>query len=231
MRRGWRRAGRGGGECAQSPVLSALLPGGWLWLSPGCVCCWGVPRGSFGAREQGNRGVRAEARFGEESGASARQSPWERRPLPPSPTRRAYHLPQPRRGGDRGTGERLAGTLLPCPRCPMCQDEAGVDCARTPLCSRPPWVLQGCGGRCCRGPLSTPCAQATPAWHTHPAGRGETSREPLPHRCTGRGREGKPGRLMRGGGGVGAESLCPTVPSVSCVLFRHPDRALWASEA
>lgn len=192
-------AGRGG----MCTVTSAVCPaprGLALALSLLCLLLRG-PQGliwSPGTGQPGSKG-RGEIRRGERGPLPAR-APGKGGRSPPAPLAGLITFHSLGEAETEAPEKAFQAPSFPAPGSRMCQDEAGVDCARTALCSRPPWVLQGCGGRCCRGPLSTPCAQATPAWHTHPAGRGETSREPLPQRSTGRGWEGKPGRLMQVGG-------------------------------
>lgn len=196
----------GAGSCS-FPVVFAAEGSPGAHLEPGTRATW----------EQGLK------RDSERRGALCPpEPPGKGAASPPNLTRRVYPLPSATAPGGRLRHQRKASRhLLSASGSWKCQDqdERGADSARTPLCSGHQEPT-GLGRRGC-GPLSGLCAQAAPAWHTQPARRGETSREPPPH-CS----------AAWGPKPAWADAGLPPPPSSASVRSPpRPGAALWASEA
>lgn len=184
------RAGAGagrGGVCA-SPELSTLLPRGGLLLLPCCLLLRGL-RGlvwSQGTGQPGSKGRREIQRGG--GGTLPARAPGKGGCLSPYPHSQglSFHQPQPREGRLRHQ-RKASRHLLSCLWFLEVSGPGQAGGGHTALL-RAAQEPTGLRRRCC-SPLSRLCAQATPAWHTQPARRGETSREPPPHCSTAWGAE------------------------------------------
>lgn len=191
MRRGGcgRGRGRGGVECAHHPsCLPCPPPGRALALSLLCLLLRG-PRGliwSQGTGQPGSKGRREIQRGG--GGTLPARAPGKGGCLSPYPHSQglSFHQPQPREGRLRHQ-RKASRHLLSCLWFLEVSGPGQAGGGHTALL-RAAQEPTGLRRRCC-SPLSRLCAQATPAWHTQPARRGETSREPPPHCSTAWGAE------------------------------------------
>lgn len=191
MRRGGcgRGRGRGGVECAHHPsCLPCPPPGRALALSLLCLLLRG-PRGliwSQGTGQPGSKGRREIQRGG--GGTLPARAPGKGGCLSPYPHSQglSFHQPQPREGRLRHQ-RKASRHLLSCLWFLEVSGPGQAGGGHTALL-RAAQEPTGLRRRCC-SPLSRLCAQATPAWHTQPARRGETSRETPPHCSTAWGAE------------------------------------------